>query len=62
MKRGNGTVYKTEFFQCAGCSVVFLDAVKFTQFEPYKLPEQTEAHRAREAARLEYFRNGQGDR
>ncbi len=30
--------YTTEFFECAGCSVMFRDPVRFTRFEPYVAP------------------------
>lgn len=29
--RAGGTFYLTDFFQCAGCSVMFRDAVRFTR-------------------------------
>jgi uncharacterized C2H2 Zn-finger protein len=30
-----GKPYQTEFFECAGCSVMFRDPPKFTRFEPH---------------------------
>lgn len=39
MVRGtSGKPYTTEFLQCAGCTVIFRDAVRFTRFEPYVRP------------------------
>jgi hypothetical protein len=38
VKRADGRLYRTEFFECCGCSVMFRDAARFTRFEPYAPP------------------------
>lgn len=62
VRRADGRMYRTEFYQCAGCSAMFIDPVKFTEFKPYALPDKSDAERRRELDRLAYFRSGKGDR
>jgi hypothetical protein len=38
VRRTSAKPYTTEFFECAGCSVMFRDPVRFTRFEPYVAP------------------------
>jgi hypothetical protein len=54
VKKGNGQ-YTTEFLQCAGCTAMFMDPVKFTKSEPYHPPRPSEADERREARRKAYF-------
>ena len=61
VKKADGQDYKTQFNQCAGCSVMFLDAVKFTRFEPYALPAKSEAQHRSEEHRLRAFHKDNAD-
>lgn len=62
VRRPNGTLYRTQFYQCSGCTAMFTDPVKFTEFKPYTLPVKSEGERRREADRLAYFYSRKGDR
>lgn len=44
VKRPNGSEYRTEFYQCAACTVMFRDPVRFTR-GPLQRAE-TERHQA----------------
>lgn len=55
VKRSNGTLYATEFYECSGCSVMFRDAVKFTEFKPYQPTAASEAERRKKEAVVAYF-------
>lgn len=35
VRRPSGKTYRTEFFECGGCSVMFRDPQKFTRFDPH---------------------------
>jgi len=59
--RESGKEYRTDFLQCAGCSVMFRDAVKFTKFEPSTPKQPSAAEQRREAKRREFFASGEGD-
>ncbi len=50
-----GGKYKTEFFECSGCTVMFRDPVKFTKFEPFAAPVKDAAERRRQDTKLAYF-------
>jgi len=60
VRKPDGTRYVTEFSECAGCTVMFRDADKFTRFEPYKLPEQNRADIKRGEARKAYYEGSDG--
>jgi len=55
VKRPDGRIYETDFFECSGCSVMFRDSMRFTQFEPYEPKPATAAHKRQEADRVTYF-------
>jgi hypothetical protein len=53
VKRPNGARYRTEFYECAGCTVMFRDPEKFTQCQPYKAPVQPIGKHAAKVAEYE---------
>ena len=59
--RPGGGKYRTEFYECSGCSVMFRDPVKFTKFEPYVAPVVSAEEKRRKEQKLAYF-EGQAKR
>lgn len=62
VSKGPGIRYKTEFFQCSGCTVMFRDPVKFTKFEPYRAPEPTPLEQRKKEQKLAYFAGRKSER
>jgi hypothetical protein len=50
-----GGFYKTEFFECSGCSVMFRDPDRFTRFEPYSASVKGADERRRQDVKMAYF-------
>lgn len=55
VERKDRPPYRTGFYECSCCSVMFRDVAKFTLFEPYEPPRPTAADERKRAVKLAYF-------
>lgn len=55
VRRPDGSMYQTDFYECTGCTVMFRDCVRFTHFEPHEPKPPSPSHQRQETERVAYF-------